>query len=343
MTVEKDKTEIKSALPKDVNKISKEVASYYDSSNTDRNYKLTWGEGNIHFGYYPDLSEQQLVDFKSIDPASARQRFSKAAVLLTQRLAEVGAVGKSSTVLDLGSGYGKPLMDMMSFSGCAKGVGLDISSEHVKAARAAAAARGSGLNVSFVKGSFTALPPSLRRGEFTHVTSNVAMCHLHEELDAILGEAFAALRPGGVLTACDYLGADGWEPSALTKEHVYKRLRFTKLVGHTEYKAALKRAGFVLERYEKLDRHMAYGYALLAAAARQHDLHSDDGTPLAVNYDKTVQACHELKEIAMNLFVARKPAAKKAAPPPTAASGAHAKDGKYDEAAPLDRDLKNDK
>eukprot|EP00395_MALV-II_sp_L67-2_P000128 gene128-331_t len=294
--------------------VRKAAKGYYDSANTVKNYKKTWGQGNIHFGYFPDKSDEDLIAFDSIDGASASEVFADAAVLLTHRVADFGEMGPDSVVLDLGCGFGKPLMDLAAYANIKKGVGLDLATKHVTEATQFAAEWYPSLNLEFVEGSFTELPSALRQGTFTHVTSNVAFCHLHEKLPEILKEAYAALKPGGVLAAVDYLGPDAdaatgesREPDALTKEHVWKRLKFRQLKGHTLYKKALVDAGFEIEHYEELDKHMCYGYALLAAAARQHGLVSEDGAALADNYDMTVKACSELKDLGMNLYKVRKP------------------------------------
>ena len=40
-------------------------------------------------------------------------------------------MNEDSTVLDLGCGYGKPLMDLARFSKMKKGVGMDLATRHV--------------------------------------------------------------------------------------------------------------------------------------------------------------------------------------------------------------------
>lgn len=281
---------------------------YYDNTNTVDNYSKTWGAGNIHFGYFPDKEKAELTDFAGINPETASEVFSQAAVRLTQHLADTAGIGADSSVLDLGCGKGKPLMDMARHSKIKEGVGLDLASKNIdEANRQLQTQEGSRLPLRFVEGSFTALPSHLRQGTFTHVTSNVAFCHLHESIDDILGEAYAALQPGGLLAVVDFLGPDlGKEPNDITKQHVWKRLKFRNLLGHTDYVAALAKAGFEILVYDRLDSHVCYGYALLAAAARLHGLVSEDGALLADNYDMTVKACHEYGDVAMNLYVARK-------------------------------------
>jgi len=309
---------------------------YYDASNTARNYKETWGEGNIHFGYFPDKSVEELKKLvrvgggpggnsnsNKIDGKTASQKFQDSAGVLTQRIGKIGGIKTDSTVLDMGCGYGKPLMDLVEYSKPQLAVGLDIATNHIKAARARAEKyfplEVKSNKLRFVEGSYLELDKNwlnknnIDNKGFSHVVSNVAFCHLHTKLPEILANAFRALQPGGVLTAVDYLGKNqdtnspNYKISDLTLEHVYKRLTFSKLVGHDEYKRLLIEAGFVIEHYEVLDEHICYGYALLEAAARQGNFKSADGSLLADNYRETVKSCDELKEIGMNLYRARKP------------------------------------
>lgn len=110
-----------------------------------------------------------------------------------------------SSVLDLGCGYGKPLMDLAKFSNFQKGVGLDLATIHVVEGNRVASEDPVLKNkVSFVEGSYLDLPKQLE-GEFTHVTSNVAFCHMQKKLLDILKEAYKALKPGGMASAFCYI------------------------------------------------------------------------------------------------------------------------------------------
>lgn len=290
----------------------KQTKTYYDSNNAAKNYEETWGKGNIHFPYFPDMSKVELHDFASIDQTTAKQRYSAGAERLSQEIAIQGKMGPSSAVLDLGCGYGKPLADIVKFSKAAKGVGLDLATRHVAEGNKNAQADPEIKDrVSYVEGSYLDLPKELEN-KFTHVTSNVAFCHMQSHLLDILKNAYKALKPGGVISAVDYLKNTNHEPDEITKEFVYKRLTFTKLVSHADYKKALVDAGFEIEYYHQLDEHMCYGYALLAAASANKDLRSADGRPLSQDYTMTVKSCHEFKDIGMNLYVARKPLSAKA-------------------------------
>jgi len=103
-----------------------------------------------------------------------------------------------------------------------------------------------------------------------------------------------------VLVVNDYLGGDVGVVSDVTKRSTYKRLHFDVLHGPTEWKRIVQDAGFRLLEYETLDRHMKRGYRDMAKVARQLNLVSKDGSPLALNYEETANAI-DRKEIGMNL------------------------------------------
>ncbi len=268
------------------------VDSYYSSSDTDAAYKTCWGEGNIHFGYFAHLED------KSQSPST----FQKAAEALTDRMIQLGGITQASRVVDLGCGYGKPICRVAKQTS-AQVCGVDLSAMHIE--KAVALAKKMELkNAKFVKGSFTDLPKEVLDQTFTHVWSQVAWCHVHEQLDKILEQAAKCLPKGGKLIVNDFLGTDG-EVKEETKEHVYKRLKFTQLAGHQKWRKAVESAGFKIETYEDLDRHIGFGYEQLAATANKYGFKSADGTPLGTNYEQSAKAAGS-GQIGMNICVATK-------------------------------------
>jgi len=279
-----------------IEEVEKEVDTYYSSKDTDAAYRTCWGEGNIHFGYFPKLDDKS----KEAIP------FEKAAEALTQKMiATAGDINDKSKVLDLGSGYGKPACDVARLTG-AEVWGVDLAEMHVERSIALAKETKVDKKANFVVGSFTALPKEVlsQSGTFTHVWSQVAWCHCHGDLMKILGEANKALPKGGKLVVNDFLGTDG-NVEEKTKEHVWKRLRFTQLLGHKAWKKCIEDAGFAIEKYENWDHHLQHGYEELACTAKKHGFKSADGAPLADNY-KVSAECAASGQIGMNFCVARK-------------------------------------
>ena len=100
---------------------------------------------------------------------------------------------------------------------------------------------------------------------------------------------------------CCLTGADG-PVSEATQRAVHDRLGFDVLLGHRAWRSVGDDSGLELLHYENLDRHLAVGYAQLAAGAAHHDFRSADGTSLAENYASSEVAARQ-GEIGLNLAV----------------------------------------
>jgi SAM-dependent methyltransferase len=119
------------------------------------------------------------------------------------------------TILDLGCGPGRDLVTFTKLGHTA--VGLDGSARFVEMARAA-----SGCTVW--QQDFLAL--DLPAGSFDGVFANASLFHVPaRELPRVLGELFAALRPGGVLFSSNPRGQgeEGWSGGRFVElEHYYR-------------------------------------------------------------------------------------------------------------------------
>ncbi|GAB5363555.1 hypothetical protein AAMO2058_000893600 [Amorphochlora amoebiformis] len=272
-----------------------DVDEYYSSNNTDKAYTTCWGEGNIHFGFFPHLvsSENPVLSFE------------KAAEELTKQMIQLGDIGRKSKVLDLGCGYGKPACDIAVSHPDAEVWGVDLNEMHIKKAKALARSRKL-TNCNFIVGSFTDLPEEINKqnGSFTHVWSQVAWCHAHDSLPAILKQAHGALQKGGKLCVNDFLGTDD-KVNERTKENVWSRLKLKSLLGHDKWKKAVEKAGFEIEIYREWDKHMQHGYLELAKAAEKYNCKCSDGNPLSAKYAESALAADN-NQIGMNFCIAHK-------------------------------------
>merc|ERR1719235_1787156 len=257
---------------------------YYDKAT---HYDLVWGLDNIHLGYYPHLIANDTVVLDNVQAADA----------LTQRMIKVGQINHTSTVLDLGCGKGQACRVIAERTG-AEVTGIDLGTTNIERANEVAKSR-KDLRMKFYEGSFTDLPKEAASQKYSVVFSQVAFCHVHKLLPTILDQVKRVLAPGGVLIVNDYLGGDKGV-SDTTKEHVWKRLHFEHLHGHQAWRKITEDAGFVIQYYESLDRHMAQTYRDMAKKADKLGLKSTDGTPLAKNYSESVIAI-EKGEVGMNL------------------------------------------
>mmetsp|Transcript_10043 Transcript_10043/g.13538 ORF Transcript_10043/g.13538 Transcript_10043/m.13538 type:complete len:288 (+) Transcript_10043:171-1034(+) len=281
--------------------LEQNVDQYYSSSQTDKAYEKCWGEGNIHFGYFPHL----------LDKEKKPLNFEDGATELTKRMIEVGQITSQSRVIDFGCGYGRPAIEIALFSG-AEVIGIDLSEMHIQKSKENLAKTNErrkekgekALNVRFFVGSFTEISDEIRAlGKFTHVFSQVAICHVHCRLDTIFAEAKSVLAKDGKAILCDFIGSKE-ETKETTKEHVWKRLKFTELKNHQIWTESLVKTGFVVEEYENLDQMLSYSYRLLTEIAEREGFLSEDGVPLHINYKFSAEAAAS-DQIGMNLVRAR--------------------------------------
>lgn len=261
---------------------------YYDNAS---HYDRVWGADNIHLGYYPHIASKDLVQLDNVQAADA----------LTRRMIEMARIVHTSTVLDLGCGKGQSMKVVAENTG-ASVTGIDLSTTNIVRANEVAKSLPH-LRQTFYEGSFTQLPKEVLAQKYSVIFSQVAFCHVHRELPATFEELKRVLAPGGCLVVNDYLG--GKRPaSTRTKENVHKRLHFEYLHPHQEWRRIAEAAGFVIEVYEDLDKHMAQTYRDMERKARKLGLKSTDGALLADNYGETVRAI-EQGEIGMNVALLR--------------------------------------
>jgi len=271
----------------------KNQKDYYDKS---KHYDLVWGLDNIHLGYYPHLVGAAGGD--SVAQVAVLNN-QQAAECLTKRMIDVARIDHTSTVLDLGCGKGQAIKRVAELTG-ASVVGIDIGTVNINRANEVAAEMPH-LKMKFYEGSYTALPKEILAEKFSVVFSQVAFCHVHNDLAHIFEEAKKVLAPGGVMIINDYLGCDmAGGASAFTKENVWKRLHFEYLHGHKAWRKIAQDCGLEIQFYENLDKHMAHTYDDMQKAADSLNLKSADGAALGDNYGATAKAIRA-GEVGMNL------------------------------------------
>jgi len=265
---------------------------YYDQSS---HYDLVWGLDNIHLGYYPHIAGPAGGDMMVVlDNAQA-------ADCLTKRMIDVGQINYKSKVLDLGCGKGQGLKLVCQATGCT-GVGLDVGTVNIDRANQVAAEMPD-VKMSFFEGTYTDLPQGILSQKFDVIFSQVAFCHVHNELAHILEQCKKVLAPGGIMVINDYLGCDmPGGASQKTKDNVWKRLHFEYLHGHVAWRNICQESGFEFQYYENLDAHMAHTYDDMQKKANSMGLKSADGAPLGDNYGESAAAIRA-GEVGMNLCV----------------------------------------
>jgi sarcosine/dimethylglycine N-methyltransferase len=196
-------------------------------------------------------------------PYLGLERASGTPTRLLDALSARGIFRKYELVLDLGAGLGGTARWLASRLGCDV-VGTTASlAEAVAGTELTRRARLSA-QVHLLAADETALP--VHTGRFTHVWIVEALPRL-ADADALLAEAFRAVRRGGTVAVQDLVRGD-LEPPALAGFH------FARLA---ERRAALERAGFVdLEAHDRSADAIERAAQLVAARERLHARLADD-------------------------------------------------------------------
>eukprot|EP00633_Aureoumbra_lagunensis_P000468 CAMPEP_0197288364 /NCGR_PEP_ID=MMETSP0890-20130614/5405_1 /TAXON_ID=44058 ORGANISM="Aureoumbra lagunensis, Strain CCMP1510" /NCGR_SAMPLE_ID=MMETSP0890 /ASSEMBLY_ACC=CAM_ASM_000533 /LENGTH=294 /DNA_ID=CAMNT_0042759027 /DNA_START=12 /DNA_END=896 /DNA_ORIENTATION=- len=262
-----------------------EACDYYEHAS---HYDKVWGSDNLHFGYFPHLDEKTSIVLDHRQAATA----------LTEKMMALGKVGPGTTVLDLGAGKGRACLEIAQLTN-ASCFGLDLTPANIKRANELKSQYPE-LSLRFEVGSFTNLPQSvLEFAPFDIVFSQVSFCHVHLQLDTIFTQVKRVMGPTSYLLVNDYLGSED-KYSDDTKKYVFQRLHFETLYSPSQWRKTADAAGLVLQQYFTLDKHLQRAYVDMAQEARNLNISSSDGTPLAFAYEKSAHAA-SLRQIGMNL------------------------------------------
>ena len=270
-------------------KATAQVRDFYDGP-ADTIYRTTWGE-NLHLGI-----------------AREGGGFHKEALEHTTELMALHApLQESSSVLDLGSGYGGPARFLASRFGC-RVTGINVSAVEIEEAERQTKAQGLDLLVTFDHGDFHELPYSDH--SFDIVWSQDALMYGADKR-RILEEVDRVLKPGGVLDFTDIL-ADR-DLDAEDRRRLYERVRTPEMWDTERYLTALIELGFKIRRVEDWSEHVAasYSWARDQAKAKREELESKVGADLVQRTMDGLKFWVDMAErgnVGWALLVAQKPA-----------------------------------
>ncbi len=224
--------------------------SYYDTHDVDAFYDAVWGGEDIHTGIYTDEHEDVAI--------ASRRTVERAADTVA------GLLGKESTVLDLGAGYGGPARYLAERFGC-RVVALNISEAQNERHRATNAERGLDGLIEVVTGSFHDIPFS--DGQFDVVWSQEAFCHSSDR-ERLLGEAVRVLEPGGALVFTDLMAAEGASVEALRP--AVSRLGVDALATVDFYRRTLTGLGLRRIDFDDHSGQLLHHYVCVTEETRRH-------------------------------------------------------------------------
>ncbi|WSA97073.1 methyltransferase domain-containing protein [Streptomyces sp. NBC_01795] len=196
--------------------------SYYNSPDADAFYSSVWGGEDIHVGIYEGPQEP-------IADASRRT---------VERLASGLGLGKESTVLDLGSGFGGSARYLAETFGC-RVQALNLSEVENQRHKELNSIRDLTDRIEVVDGSFESIP--FPDSSVDVVWSQDAFLHSGDRL-RVLEEVRRVLKPGGSLVFTDPMAADGTETSAI--QPILDRIHLDDMGSPGFYTRELTRLGF---------------------------------------------------------------------------------------------------
>jgi len=196
---------------------------YYNSADADNFYFTVWGGEDIHIGLYHN-SEEAIAD------ASRRT--------VEHMLSLLGGLDSGARLLDLGSGYGGAVRQIVRHAGCSA-VGLNLSEVENERHRRLNSEQGLADRIEVVDGTFESVP--FPDGTFDVVWSQDAILHSGER-EKVIHEAGRVLKPGGVLIFTDIMQADNCPEGVL--QPVLDRIHLDSLGSPRFYRETARAAGF---------------------------------------------------------------------------------------------------
>lgn len=242
-----------------------QTEAYYDGPAHEI-YSRLWGD-NIHMGYWYDEDQ-------TLQEAMAR---------LNEVMAQRGGIQADQRVLDVGSGNGAAPIYLAQECGC-QVVGLNLSERENEFARQRAQEEGVDDLVDIRYGDFHELP--FADGEFDVVWSQESLLHAVDK-PRVLRECLRVLRPGGRLVLSDLLMREDVPEDE--RQTLYARVGTPEMWDLDGYAAALRDAGFRIERSEDWNANVAptYGAVRDALQERRDEL---EGPVPADQIDRTLTA-----------------------------------------------------
>ncbi len=160
---------------------------------------------------------------------------------------------KGLHVLDLGCGAGGIAIHLVERHGAARVTGLDVEGPVIEAARRHATGKDLGDRVEFMHIAPGRLPFGGER--FDAVFSKDALVHVADK-EAVFGEIFRVLKPGGFIAVSDWMTSHDEAPSADMRAYLDAEGLSFSMASPQRYRRALKGAGF--EEIEIVDRNPWY-------------------------------------------------------------------------------------
>lgn len=214
--------------------------SYYDSSDADMFYRSAWGEEHIHQGIFQYYDEPMQ---------KACQRTVK------KMTEEVGSIGRSTRVLDVGSGYGGTARYLAQRYGCHL---TTLNLSKLQNARSEKMNRRRNLSdlIEVVEGSFEEMPFS--DGSMDVCWSIDAMLHSGDR-DQVISEMSRVLKSGGDLVFTDPMRTEKCPKEVLNP--ILERISLSDMGSQEFYRESANKHGLEEVSFRDYTEHLVTTYA----------------------------------------------------------------------------------
>jgi sarcosine/dimethylglycine N-methyltransferase len=210
---------------------------YYNSQDADNFYATIWGGEDIHVGIYENDSQ---------DIAAASRR-------TVETMASRINIDSSSSVLDIGAGYGGAARYLAHTYGC-NVTCLNLSEVENQRNRQLNTEQGIEQSIDVIDGSFEDLP--FQDYRFDVIWSQDALLHSGDRA-RVLEEAARVLRPGGRIIFTDPMATE--QASKQDLQPILQRIQLDTLATPTFYRREMARLGLgsveFVDHSDQLGRH----------------------------------------------------------------------------------------
>ena len=221
-----------------LDKATQTARDYYNSDDADRFYAEVWGGEDIHVGMYNSHDEPiKTASRRTVDHMADR----------------LVGVGKSSTVLDIGSGYGGAARRFVERFGC-NVICVNLSEIENERNRQLNELNGCAEKINVIDGSFEDLP--LENASVNFVWSQDAILHSGNRTK-VLQEVDRVMKDGSQFVFTDPMRSDATEVEALRP--ILERIHLSDLGSPGFYTRVAKELGWIDKGFKdytfQLSRH----------------------------------------------------------------------------------------
>jgi len=273
-------------------------------------YDETWDKSGhtLHIGLFKNKKD------------TLNKAYKQATEYLVSTASDIKPFDKNSTVLDIGCGTGRTIIEICAKFDC-QGTGIDLSDEQIKDAREyleklneQRTKQGKKtINVKFVRGSGSELEKRFRKNEqFSHIISQDAILLVNNK-QSLFENVFRLLKPGGTLAVADFLSeSDKKNISNKEKGLIYKLVNWDKPLSFRTYKNILTTVGLNIIQSEKRNSDMVLTYQKLAEKMKRYISQKNSTYKLLHDRYEEIAASAKVDKMGWGLFFAQKPDKKTA-------------------------------